>query len=235
MLDGRTLERRGSSEVTDLSRTGSFRFSDFRGNFSAASLAVLLLLSASFANSNAAAWTIRAKDNQVKKVEPAHETVGVLRQTDKSGKFKYVLPEGWTASKTPFHPNDILVRNGKDRPGTIYLELKPSHGKLEKQVQDATEELEKNLANFKLVSNETISMDSGQKAAKFVCEYTAEASDEKDSQPKVCRVVYIIPQKFRKSLLVSAVVAEPDIEYGTKVASDLIDSIDFGGGKARKK
>lgn len=150
-----------------------------------------------------------------------------LLQNDLSGKFCYALPSGWSATKNPFHPHDILVRKAaagnegaESKKGSILLELRPCHGSLEHQAQELAAEQEKNLENYSLIVSESAALSSGKKIARVIC--TGKIGDD-----EICEILYFLPSGRGKALLMSETVKKDDQKYGLSVIESLATSVQF--------
>lgn len=142
-------------------------------------------------------------------------------QTDRSGHFTYVLPANWSATKNPFHSHDILVASAQaGKKGTLLLEERPALGRLSAQAKELSEELEKNLENFSLVSNEMATLSSGKKVARLIC-------NGKIGEEEVSQILYIIPAGMGKSLLITATVNKNEQSYGLSTIDQFANKVSF--------
>jgi uncharacterized protein YwbE len=149
-----------------------------------------------------------------------------LMQNDLSGQFSYALPSGWSATKNPFHPHDLLVRKSNDgKKGSILLDISANHGNLEEQAKNLAADQEKNLENFNLVLNEKTTLSSGKTIARVIC--NGKVGDDEISQ-----ISYLMPFGRGKTLLIVETVAKDDQKYGLGIIESLATSVQF---KKQKK
>lgn len=134
---------------------------------------------------------------------------GWAKLIDQSREFVCELPDGWSATSTPFIRHSIFILRTEKGNQTIFFQLNKGSFKAAQSAKEVQESFEKRFQNFKLLSATKTQL-GNIAAVKLV------ASGETDEQ-KLKIIAYIRPLKRGTTVTVSGTFAQDEKEKETEV------------------
>jgi hypothetical protein len=143
----------------------------------------------------------------------------IIHRKDFSGRFSFVLPEGWRTYQIPYQAHDVLsLRESDSIMATITFADQPRKKNLEKLKDETIETNKKQMQKYQLIESKIMALPGGQPCARIV---SLAQIDEINTR----QVQFIVDLKKKHFIAVTLTVTKPVGEKYDKLLQEVVTSL----------